>query len=495
MFTVRELFHVLKPVKIQGNLDTPVWGLAYDSRQVKSGYLFVARRGFKEDGHQYIPAALQNGAGALVVEREECLVPEIPGAVVEDARQSLAALSAFFYGYPSHSLTVVGVTGTKGKTTTTHLIEHVLTQAGIKTGLIGTLYSRIGEETVGAKLTTPESLDLQKTLAAMKQKGATHVVMEVASHAIELSRVDYVRFAGAAFTNLGQDHLDFHETRENYRAAKIKLFTGKPEGALLRPGFSVINMDDRESAYFLNVAGEQAITYGLQERANIRAKNIDLTPAGAAFTVATPEGHYPVRLKLHGLFSVYNALCAFGVCRALKIPPVTIVNAFASFEGVPGRFEKVDAGQNFAVLVDFAHTPDSLENALKTARGFTGNKLRVVFGCGGDRDRSKRPVMGRIAGIYADDVVVTSDNPRSEEPEAIIAEIMAGLTESRAMVEAVTDRREAIRRAISRAEPGDVVLIAGKGHETYQIFKNHTIHFDDREEARAVLKELGYPCS
>jgi UDP-N-acetylmuramoyl-L-alanyl-D-glutamate--2,6-diaminopimelate ligase len=455
--------------------DVEIAGLAYDTRQVAAGTLFFCVPGFTHDGHEFAGEAIARGAVALVVERPlECGVPEIQ---VESARAAMAPAAAHFFGDPTASLKTVGVTGTNGKTTSAFLLRTLLEAGGLQAGLLGTVKSVIGGVEHEVVRTTPEAIDLQQTFRTMLDAGDRACAMEVSSHALELHRADAIHFAAAVFTNLTQDHLDFHGTMEQYFAAKRRLFTDS------RPGIAVVNVDD---PYGERLAAEldEPVTFALERDASFRATDVESSLEGSRFTVGRVELQTPLR----GRFNVYNVLGAFATARALGIPADVAAEAIESAPPVPGRFEPVDEGQEFAVLVDYAHTPDSLQNVLEAARGLTGGRLHVVFGCGGDRDRGKRPLMGEIAHRLADRVVVTSDNPRSEEPEAIIKEVLSGAGDG---VDSIVDRRAAIAETIAGAAPGDVVVIAGKGHEQGQEFAGgHKIPFDDRTVAREILRGI-----
>jgi len=465
-----------------------VTGLAYNSRSVTAGTLFFCVRGFTRDGHEFAPDAVSRGAAALVVDRQ--LELAIPQVVVADVRAAMAPAAAAFYGHPTRELEVVGVTGTNGKTTTAYLLRALLEADGRRTGLLGTVTSVVGGVEHPVERTTPEAIDLQRTFRSMVQAGDRACVMEVSSHALELHRADAIEFDAAIFTNLTQDHLDFHGSMEQYFLAKRRLFTEPP------PGYAVVNIDDtygaRLAAELEPVLGPQRLlTVGLDARAaGHRAGGLRTGLHGSTFTITCPDGtEQHVSSPLPGRFNVLNVLGAFAAARALGVPAATAVAAIDDAGQVPGRFETVDEGQPFAVLVDYAHTPDSLENVLLAARGLTSNGVHVVFGCGGDRDRGKRPLMGEIAARLADRVIVTSDNPRSEDPEEIIAAILAGIDRE---VEHDSDRRAAIEAAIAGAGPGDVVVIAGKGHEQGQEFEHgRKIPFDDVAVARAALQRRG----
>jgi UDP-N-acetylmuramoyl-L-alanyl-D-glutamate--2,6-diaminopimelate ligase len=457
--------------------DLDITGLAYDDRLVEPGMLFFCVRGFTRDGHDFAPQALERGAAALVVERHLDLgAPQIQ---VADVRQAMAPAAARFYGDPTARLQTVGVTGTNGKTTTAFLIRAIMEAAGKPTGLLGTVKSVIGGIEHEVARTTPEAIDLQRTFREMLDAGDRACSMEVSSHALALHRADAIHFAAAIFTNLTQDHLDFHESMEDYYAAKRRLFVGA------RPAIAVINVDD---AYGARLAGEvgDAVTFALDAPADYRATDVHTGLSGSRFTVTGADGEIELSSPLPGLFNVYNVLGSFAATVQLGVPPQTAAAAIATAASVPGRFEPIDEGQDFAVLVDYAHTPDSLENVLEAARAITSGRLHVVFGCGGDRDRGKRPLMGEIASRLADRVMVTSDNPRSEDPEAIIEEILAGAGPE---VDHNPDRREAIARTIADARGGDVVVIAGKGHEQGQeLAGGRKLPFDDVTVAREILR-------
>jgi len=404
-------------------------------------------------------------------------------------RQAVEKLAPWFYGEPSRELRMIGVTGTNGKTTTTHIVRAIFNQAGRPCGVSGTLHTLIGERILPVKNTTPDVLDLQAALREMVDGGMQYVAMEVSSHALALGRVAGCEFDSAVFTNMTQDHLDFHQTLDKYRDAKAILFRQLDAPHSQKGNKSAIaNVDDPAGAFMLGQSQARCISYGIENDATIRAQNVELRPEGSRFTVTGALGEFEVRSKMTGLFNVYNMLAAISVAFAEGIGPQDIQTALKTFERVPGRFERVAIDRPFSVIVDYAHTPDGLENVLRTAKQFVRGRLIVVFGCGGDRDRTKRPIMGELATRYADRVIVTSDNPRSEEPGFIIQQILEGITtaEAKNKTEAIQDRRSAIERALCVAAAGDVVLIAGKGHENYQILADKTIHFDDRE----VVREL-----
>ena len=464
----------------EGPGDVEVTALAFDNRAVAPGTLFFCVPGFTRDGHDFAPDAVSRGAVALVVERP--LASGVPEVVVDDVRAAMARAAARFHGDPTAHLRVVGITGTNGKTTTAFLVRDLLEAGGLQSGLLGTIRSVVGGEVRTAVRTTPEAIDLQAAFAEMLGGGDRAVAMEVSSHALELRRADAIHFAVAVFTNLTQDHLDFHPTMEAYFLAKRKLFEAAE-------GVRIVNADD---PYGRRLAADfpGAQTYGLDsEDADWRAVDVASEPTGTRFTAVTPEGEVEVRAPLPGRFNVLNSLAALAAARALGVPLATAAAALATAGRVPGRFEPVDEGQPFAVLVDYAHTPDSLENVLRAARELTAGRVICVFGAGGDRDRGKRAPMGRVAAELADVAIVTSDNPRSEDPEAILDEIVAGA--GAAAFERDVDRRRAIARAVELAAPGDVVVIAGKGHEQGQEFAGGRKEpFDDRVVAAEALRAV-----
>lgn len=461
-----------------GAPDVAVSGIAYRSDAVQPGDVFFCISGFARDGHDFAEDAVSRGAVALVTQR--VLGVDCPQFLVPDSRVALALAASEFYGVPSRDVAVIGVTGTNGKTTTTYLIDSILRAHGMTTGIIGTVETRVAGVAQEATRTTPESADLQALFATMRDAGVDACAMEVSSHAIDLKRVDGTRFAVAAFTNLTQDHLDYHHTIEEYFSVKRRLFT---EQECAR---RVIDID---SEYGELIATEfcDALTVGRSADAAVRATEEVGDAAGTTFLLTTPQGSETVRLPLAGAYNVSNALLAAGCALALGVSLDAVVDGLQGAPQVPGRLERVDCGQSFSVVVDYAHTPDSLAKALSAVKAVTTGKVICVFGCGGDRDRDKRPLMGRASAVAADYTIVTSDNPRSEDPVGIILEIEDGIAGLGADYEVIVDRRAAIERAISLAEAGDSVLIAGKGHEDYQIFSDHTEHFDDREVAKEVL--------
>ncbi|MGH2724201.1 MAG: UDP-N-acetylmuramoyl-L-alanyl-D-glutamate--2,6-diaminopimelate ligase [Actinomycetota bacterium] len=473
-----ELLVALPVAEVRGDVSGTVRGIAYRSSEVAPGWLFFCVPGGRGDGHDFAPSAARAGADALVVERWV----DVPGVVqvrVPSVREAMGPVAAAFYGRPSERLVMVGVTGTNGKTTTTYLLERIFEEAGFRAGVIGTTGVRIAGRPVPMERTTPEAPDLHRLLAEMAEEGVGAVAMEVSSHGLHQHRAGGIRFACAVFTNLSQDHLDYHGTLEEYFRAKAVLFT---------PAMSdraALNHDSPEGRALLR-DDVPALTYGTGPRADVRATGIGLRADGLSFRVDALE----VRSPLRGAFNVHNCLAALTAARQVGIADEVAARGIAACRGVPGRLEPVDAGQHFQVLVDYAHTPDSVENVLLAARPLASGRLIVVLGCGGDRDRAKRPLMGEAATRLADLTVVTSDNPRSEEPMAIIGEIEPGARRGGGRYEIEPDRRAAIRMAVGEAGPGDVVVIAGKGHETGQEFADRTIPFDDRVVARQEVEAL-----
>ncbi len=472
------------PLAAGGSVE--ISALAYDHRRVAPGTLFFCVPGFTRDGHDFAPDAVQRGAAALVVERPLGLgVPEV---VVKSVRAAMAPAAARFHGDPTAELDVVGITGTNGKTTTAFLVRALLEAAGRQCGLLGTVTAFLGGVEHPVARTTAEAIDLQRDFRAMRDGGDVACAMEVSSHALRLDRADGIHFAAAIFTNLTQDHLDFHPTMDDYYLAKRALF-------MVPPDVAIVNADDaygRRLADELTAAGRAPLTFALERDATYRAIELESGFAGSRFTALTPQGPIALRTPLPGRFNVQNVLAAIAAVRALGVPLETIAAALPQAGRVPGRFEPVDEGQPFAVLVDYAHTPDSLENVLRAARELTDGRLHCVFGCGGDRDRGKRPQMGEIAARLADRTVVTSDNPRSESPEAIVEEILAGVPAQAAdRVASDVDRRTAIAQALAGAAAGDVVVIAGKGHEQGQeLAGGEKLPFDDVTVAREALRAL-----
>ncbi|MPZ91921.1 MAG: UDP-N-acetylmuramoyl-L-alanyl-D-glutamate--2,6-diaminopimelate ligase [Actinobacteria bacterium] len=478
-------------VSISGGEATPIGGVSLDSRRVTEGDIFFCVPGLLRDRHDFAPAAVEAGAAALVVERPLGL--RVPEVRVTDARVAMARMGAEFYGRPGDDLMLLGVTGTSGKTTTTWLLEPILVAAGHVAGLIGTIETRIAGESMPGVRTTPDSLDLQRTLAEMRAAGVTAVALEVTSHALSLHRVETLFFEAAAFTNLTQDHLDFHAGMEDYFEAKRSLFVPG------RVGHGAINVDDAYGRTIKESAAVDMVGFGVAADADVRAESLRTGPWGMEFVALSPRGELKIKVPLIGEFNLSNCLAAVSVALAAGIDPSAIEAGLQSVSAVPGRFEAVDAGQPFSIVVDYSHKPDALDNVLREARRIARQnrgegRVVCVFGCGGDRDRAKRPLMGRVAAAGADIVVVTSDNPRSEDPQAIIAEVVQGITAERSdgPEASIVDRRAAIEFAIGEATDGDVVVIAGKGHESGQVFADHTEPFDDRIVVREALAAAGW---
>ncbi len=474
------LSHAVGAVRIVNPAPAEIVELAYDARRVEPGALFACVSGLKADGHDFAPDAVARGAAALLVERP--LPLDVPQLLVEDARTAMALAADAFFDYPTRDLAVVGVTGTNGKTTTAFLLYAILAAAGRRPGLLGTVESRIGGERRAVTRTTPEAIDLQRTFREMLDAGDRSCAMEASSHGAELRRLLGVRFAALVFTNLSQDHLDLHGTMEAYFDAKRRLFA-EPDPDGNRPP-AAVNVGDAHGSRLaedLRALGERPLTFGFADDADVRPDELELTPTGTRFHAAGLS----FAPRLLGRFNVENVLAAVAGARLLDIEDDAIVRGVEHVAGVPGRFEGVDEGQPFAVIVDYAHTPEALENVLAEARRLARNRVTCVFGCGGDRDRTKRPLMGAVVSRLADRAIVTSDNPRSEEPGAIIEEILRGMEGE---YEVEPDRAEAIALAVAGADEGDVVVIAGKGHEQGQEFADRTIPFDDREVARDALR-------
>lgn len=483
-----------KTIKTQLPQELAITDITCDSRKIKPGALFICLSGSRVDGHAYVEQAYQAGAAAVLTEKAVAAPAALPVIEVPDTRQAMQLLVPYFFGYPGKKMRMIGVTGTNGKTTTTYVLRHILQEAGYKVGVIGTIQIMIGEEILPVANTTPDVVELQSVLARMAAAEIDYVVMEVSSHALALDRVAGCEFDTAIFTNMTQDHLDFHGDFPQYLAAKTRLFELLSQDGTVKSGkTAIINVDDVAGRSIIEKTSCAVTTYAIEAAADLQAVNTDIRAGGCAFTIAGPFGRLPLQLAITGYFNVYNVLGAVGAAIAEGVEPAIIKRALERFTSVPGRFELVDGGQPFSIIVDYAHTPDGLENILKTAQQIAKQRIIVVFGCGGDRDRTKRPIMGRLAVQYGDIVIATSDNPRSEEPEAILADIEKGIQNQLTAgkhYEKITDRRQAITKAITLAQPDDIVIIAGKGHETYQILKDRTIHFDDRETAREILKEM-----
>ncbi|CAH1213825.1 UDP-N-acetylmuramoyl-L-alanyl-D-glutamate--2, 6-diaminopimelate ligase [Paenibacillus plantiphilus] len=494
MMQLEQLASLLLTSRIIGDKKVAVNGIQFNSRNVVPGDLFLCLPGHKVDGHDFAARAVEQGAVALVTERE--LHIAVPQLIVNNSRLAMAIIADYFFGQPSRKLKLIGVTGTNGKTTITYLLERIFADAGFMPGVIGTVETRYGSTTLPMSGTTPEALDLQRYLAEMASAGTDYCVMEVSSHALDQGRVKGCRYRTAIFTNLTQDHLDYHGTMERYAAAKGLLFSRLGNCYSESPeerSYSVLNADDPASEAFAAVAATEVITYGVDREADVKATNIRITAQGTSFHAETFKGRAEITLRMVGKYNVYNALAA--ICAGLieGIPLEQIKQSLEALPGVPGRVESVNEGQSFAVIVDYAHTPDGLENVLRAVKEFAVGRVICVFGCGGDRDRTKRPIMGQMAVRYADYAIATSDNPRSEDPERILADIEEGFVQGgtpRSKYQILLDRRQAIQKAVEMASPDDVVLIAGKGHETYQIIGGVTSDFDDREVAKEAIRSL-----
>jgi len=477
------------PVReVIGPLDRAVESIAYDSRRVQRNGLFVALRGEKSDGHDFVDQAIEKGASVIVAEKNPAAAGRVTTVLVENTRPILADLAATFYGFPVRKLKMAAVTGTNGKTTTTFLIKHICENAGLRCGLIGTVRYEIADRVLPAIRTTPESLDVQELLAQMVNAGCRAAAMEVSSHALAQERTRGLEWDVAVFTNLTQDHLDFHGTMENYFEAKAKLFTQLAEQNKKRKAIAIVNIDDRYGEQLLRKIDKRVsiVTYGMGARADFRASNYRMEFGGTSYQLDARGKSYLVRVPLIGRFNVANSMAALATANALGVGLREAVLSLSKSPQVPGRLESVPAKRQFQVFVDYAHTPDALLSVVKTLRELEPRRLLVVFGCGGDRDRQKRPLMAEVVDRHADFAIITSDNPRKEDPNAIIAEVEKGFRSAR--YEKIVDRAEAIARAIEMAQPRDIVLIAGKGHENYQEFADHTVPFDDVQVARRALE-------
>lgn len=478
---LKDIVKDLQILSATADMEREITGICYDSRLVKPGDLFVAVKGLTVDGHRFIPKAMELGAAAVLC--QDVPAGEVPYVQVADCRYGLALCSRSFFGNPAAEMTVIGFTGTSGKTSSTIIMKHLLEQElGAKVGLIGTNGNMIGQEHLHSEFTTPESYELHQLFRAMRDAGCTHVVMEVSSHSLALERVAGIRFDVAIFTNLSQDHLDLHGSMEEYAAAKKKIFSQCKQGC--------VNLDDRWADFMMQDVPCPITTFAAERNnADIIARDIRLSATGVRFAAVHGSDLALTRLNIPGMFSVHNALGIIAAASCLGIGLAPCADALATAQGVKGRMESVPTDGDYSIIIDYSHKPDALENVLKTLRPVTRGRLMVLFGCGGDRDRLKRPIMGAIAADNADYVIVTSDNPRTEEPMAIINEILPGLKNKRTPYKVICDRREAIGWAIDKAQPGDVILLAGKGHEDYQVIGHERIHMDEREIVAEYLSK------
>lgn len=469
--------------KIVNGLDKmEIESIQYDSRKIKSGDVFFAIEGFNVDGHEYIDRAVEKGAKVIVIQKDVEAIANITYIKVENTRKALAIASGNYYDNPSKKMKIIGITGTNGKTTSAFMIKAILEEKGYKVGLIGTIANYIGQEEIHTDKTTPESLELHQLFSEMIEKGVNYCVMEVSSHSLELHRVFGIEFAESIFTNLTRDHLDFHKTFDNYFKAKAKLFSMSKN--------SIINIDDSYGKSIVEMVNRNVITYSIENPSDLTGKNLKLHSRGIEFKLNYNNEEVFIKLSIPGKYNVYNALGCIGATLNEGIDIYTIKNALEKVT-VPGRCEitTMNSNLNFDVIIDYSHTPDSLENILNNVREFTKGRLICVFGCGGDRDRTKRPIMGKIGGDLSDYAIITSDNPRTEDPNDILKEIVQGIESNN--YEVIENRREAIKRAIEIAKKGDIIVVAGKGHETYQILKDKTIDFDERKVVAEIIKELG----
>ena len=479
---LKQLLAVLPSKKVSGDIELFIENIECDSRRAKAGDLFVAIEGYTEDGHKHIRSAVKNGATAVVAQKNGNYGPKAK-VIVPDTREALALLASRFYGHPSRKLKMVGITGTNGKTTISYLVKSILEANQDRVGLIGTIAYWMGDEKSEAVNTTPGPLELQRMFSEMLKQGISASVMEVSSHALVMHRVDGIEFDVAVFTNLNHEHLDFHKTMDAYRRAKGLLF-----GKLKAKGSTgVINMDDPNWRYFSQLAGGECLTYSINDpSANFFTTGFTCTSENTLITMATPAGEMKLNFKLIGEANVYNALAGAAAGFALSVDPQIIKTGLQAVSGVAGRMERIRAGQDFNIWIDYAHTPHAFERLLKSARRITKGRLLFLFGCGGDRDREKRPLMGKVAARYADAIILTEDNPRGEDQEAIVKHIMGGM-EEKSKVEVIIDRREGIGRALKMARPGDTLVLAGKGHEDYQVVGDKKIHFSDKETVLELL--------
>ncbi|HZJ82351.1 MAG TPA: UDP-N-acetylmuramoyl-L-alanyl-D-glutamate--2,6-diaminopimelate ligase [Clostridia bacterium] len=474
-----DLLEGLDYINIENYNDMTIDAMSYDSRRVIPGSVFFCIPGLTVDGHDYANQAVKKGTSVLVLERDVQVDVPVTKVFVKDSRVAMAKMANTYYKNPTKGIVLIGITGTNGKTTISYLIKSILEKAGHKVGLMGTISNMIGDKKIPSRFTTPESLDLQKTLRDMADEGVDSIVMEVSSHALSLGRVEGCIYDIGVFSNLSQDHLDFHASMEEYGNAKSKLFH--------QSKIAVVNVDDKNGRRIRKDISTSLYTYGIYKEAQIYARELEIAHKGVSFNLHTPDGHTFINLAIPGLFSIYNALAAASVSYALGIPLEVIAKGLDNIKGVDGRFQLLNTGTDYSVILDYAHTPDGMENILKTAREFTKGRVITLFGCGGDRDHGKRSIMGNIAGEYSDFCIVTSDNPRGEEPMDIIRQIVPGVEKARCPYIIIENRREAIAYALDKAKKDDVLILAGKGHETYQILKDETIHFDEKEIVAQIL--------
>ncbi|UZJ77256.1 UDP-N-acetylmuramoyl-L-alanyl-D-glutamate--2,6-diaminopimelate ligase [Fictibacillus sp. KU28468] len=483
---LKTLVNHLLNYKTDHGTNPEITSIEMDSRAAGPGSLFVCIKGFTVDGHDYAGQAVKNGAAAVLAEKPLEGIDSVPVILVNDTKRAMAVLANVFYDYPTSKLHLIGITGTNGKTTTSHLIEQIFSDAGKRTGMIGTIDMKINGVSHKVSNTTPESLFLQKAFKEMNDQGVESAVMEVSSHALDMGRVRGCDYDIAVFTNFTQDHLDYHKDMETYLRAKGLLFAQLGNTyAGNKEKIAILNRDDEASKEFEKMTAAQILTYGIEQKSDIMAKDIKVTGKGTSFTLVTPLEERPVSIKLVGKFSVYNVLAAISATLLSGIPIDSIVKTMENMNGVPGRFETVDAGQSFTVIVDYAHTPDSLENALTTVNEFAVGKVISVVGCGGDRDRTKRPLMAKIAAEHSDVAIFTSDNPRTEDPLAILEDMKEGVQGYEYIIK--PDRKDAITYAVEIADDNDIILVAGKGHETYQIIGKDVLDFDDRKVAAEAI--------
>lgn len=476
---LKELLNGIDYIKIEGVQNRDIEAMYYDSREVTPDSLFFCIKGLTVDGHDFAPQAVAKGAKVLVLERDVEVGEDITKVFVPDTKTAMAYMAKNFYRNPTQNINFIGVTGTNGKTTVTYLVKSILEKAGHKVGVIGTISNMIGNRKIPSKYTTPESLELQKLLREMADENVDSVIMEVSSHSLALGRVEGCEYDIGVFTNLSQDHLDFHVNMEEYRDAKAKLFT--------QSKLAIINEDDKNGRWIKKGVPTKVCTYGIYRDADIYARELEITERGVAFHLHTPKGSIPINLGIPGIFSIYNGLTAASICYNMGISLEIIAQGLQEIKGVDGRFELLDTGTDYSVILDYAHTPDGLENILKTAQGFAKGRIITLFGCGGDRDHGKRPIMGEIAGKYSDLCIITSDNPRSEDPMDIIRDIVPGVEKTGCSYIIIENRREAIEYALAHAQRDDIVILAGKGHETYQILKDKTIPFDEKQIVSEIL--------